>query len=153
MGKVQLVFLIISMTISVSSFAQENPFKVVQDLFSAMSEVNHAKMKNTVTSDFQLLEAGEDWNMDNLIEVINPSEYVRKNYFNVLKIKTSGDMAWVSYWNKATFTKGEKIDTAVWLESAVLIRNGNDWKIEMLHSTKIKPEDLPKNIMLTEHKS
>jgi hypothetical protein len=141
------------MTISVSSFAQENPFKVVQDLFSAMSEVNHAKMKNTVTSDFQLLEAGEDWNMDNLIEVINPSEYVRKNYFNVLKIKTSGDMAWVSYWNKATFTKGEKIDTAVWLESAVLIRNGNDWKIEMLHSTKIKPEDLPKNIMLTEHKS
>jgi hypothetical protein len=153
MGKVQLVFLIISMTISVSSFAQENPFKVVQDLFSAMSEVNHAKMKNTVTSDFQLLEAGEDWNMDNLIEVINPSEYVRKNYFNVLKIKTSGDMAWVSYWNKATFTKGEKIDTAVWLESAVLIRNGNDWKIEMLHSTRIKPEDLPKNIMLTEHKS
>jgi hypothetical protein len=153
MGKFQLVFLIISMTISVSSFAQENPFKVVQDLFSAMSEVNHAKMKNTVTSDFQLLEAGEDWNMDNLIEVINPSEYVRKNYFNVLKIKTSGDMAWVSYWNKATFTKGEKIDTAVWLESAVLIRNGNDWKIEMLHSTRIKPEDLPKNIMLTEHKS
>jgi hypothetical protein len=55
MGKFQLVFLIISMTISVSSFAQENPFKVVQDLFSAMSEVNHAKMKNTVTSDFQLL--------------------------------------------------------------------------------------------------
>jgi ketosteroid isomerase-like protein len=100
-----------------------------------------------------VLEAGDDWNMDNLIEVINPSEYVRKNYFNVLKIKTSGDMAWVSYWNKATFTKGEKIDTAVWLESAVLIRNGNDWKIEMLHSTKIKPEDLPKNIMLTEHKS
>lgn len=61
-------------------------------------------------------------------------------------------MAWVSYWNKATFTKGKLVETVVWLESAVLIRDDNEWKIQMLHSTRIRPEDLPKDIVLTEHK-
>ena len=126
---------------------------MVQDLFSAISEVDHTKMKNTVTSDFQLLEVGEDWDIGDLIEVVNSSEFLRRNYFNVLKMKTSEDMAWVSYWNKATFTKGELLETVVWLESAVLVKDDNDWKIQMLHSTRIKTEDLPKNIVLTEHKS
>jgi hypothetical protein len=105
-----------------------------------------------VTSDLQLLEVGEDWDIDDLVEVVTPSEFARRNYFNVLKVKTSDEMAWVSYWNKATFTKGELVETVVWLESAVLIRDDNEWKIQMLHSTRIRPEDLPKDIVLTEHK-
>jgi len=153
MRKIQQLFLFVSLSVSTSAFAQENPFKVVQDLFSAISEVDHTKMKNTVTSDFQLLEVGEDWDIGDLIEVVNSSEFLRRNYFNVLKMKTSEDMAWVSYWNKATFTKGELLETVVWLESAVLVKDDNDWKIQMLHSTRIKTEDLPKNIVLTEHKS
>lgn len=153
MGKIQQIFIFVSLSISTSSFAQDNPFKAVEDLFAAISEVDHAKMKNTVTSDFQLLEVGEDWDLNDLIEVVNPSENVRRNYFHVLKLKTDSNFAWVSYWNKATFTKDELVETVVWLESAVLIRDDNKWKIQMLHSTRIKPEDLPKNIVLIEHKA
>ena len=69
MRKIQQLFLFVSLSVSTSAFAQENPFKVVQDLFSAISEVDHTKMKNTVTSDFQLLEVGEDWDIGDLIEV------------------------------------------------------------------------------------
>ena len=153
MRKIQPLFLFVSLFISTTSFAQTNAFKVVQGLFSAISEVDHAKMKNTVTSDFQLLEVGEDWDLGDLIEVVNPSEYARRNFFHVLKLKTSDNFAWVSYWNKATFTKGELVETVVWLESAVLVKDGNNWKIQMLHSTKIKPENLPKNIVLTEYQA
>lgn len=153
MRKIQQFIIFISLTISASSFGQDVPFKAVQNLFSAISEVNHTKMKNVVTDDFQLLEVGEDWDIHDLIKVVNPSEYVRKNYFNVIKTKINGDFAWVSYWNKATFTKDKLIENVVWLESAVLIKDGNDWKVQMLHSTKIKPENLPSNIVLTEYKS
>lgn len=152
MGKIQQVLLFVSLVVSTSSFGQDNPFNTVQNLFSAMSEVNHTKMKDVVTSDFQLLEVGEDWDIEDLINVVNPSEYSRRNYFNVIKAKSNGDIAWVSYWNKATFTKGELVEAVVWLESAVLIRRDNNWKIQMLHSTKIKPENLPSNIELTEYK-
>jgi hypothetical protein len=153
MRKIQQLLLFVSLSFSAPSIAQNNPFKAVQDLFSAISEVNHIKMRDTVTSDFQLLEVGEDWDIDDLVEVVTPSEFARRNYFNVLKVKTSDEMAWVSYWNKATFTKDELVETVVWLESAVLIRDDNKWKIQMLHSTRIKPEDLPKNIVLIEHKA
>ncbi|MGB2742710.1 MAG: nuclear transport factor 2 family protein [Cognaticolwellia sp.] len=152
MRKIQILFLFVSLLVSATSFGQESPFKAVQDLFSAMSQVNHAKMKNIVTNDFQLLEDGENWNITDLIKVVNPSKYYRKNYFNVIATKVSGDVAWVSYWNKATFTKGELIEEVVWLESAVLIKDNEAWKIQLLHSTKIKPENLPKHIVLTEYK-
>ena len=151
MRKIQQIIIYISLIFSASSYGQDDPFKAVQNLFSAISEVNHTKMKNIVTYDFQLLEVGEDWDINDLINVVKPSEYVRKNYFNVIKTKTNGDFAWVSYWNKATFTKGELIENVVWLESAILIKDGNSWKIQMLHSTKIKPENLPTNIVLTEY--
>ncbi|MDO6446120.1 nuclear transport factor 2 family protein [Colwellia sp. 1_MG-2023] len=152
MFKIQQFIFIISIAFSTSSFGSDKPFKAVQDLFSAISEINHEKMKSIVTSDFQLLEVGEDWDINDLIKVVNPSEYIRRNYFSVIKTKSSGNTAWVSYWNKATFTKGEMVEVVVWLESAVPIKDNNNWKIQMLHSTKIKPENLPKNILLSEYK-
>ncbi|NQZ20750.1 MAG: nuclear transport factor 2 family protein [Colwellia sp.] len=142
---------LILLTMSATSFGSNEPFKPVQDLFSAMSAIDHTKMKNLVTTDFQLLEAGEDWTIDDLIKVVNPSEYIRRNYFSMIKTKISGQMAWVSYWNKATFTKGEHVDSVAWLESAVMIKDGESWKIQMLHSTRIKSKNIPKNIELTEH--
>ena len=153
MRTIQMFFLLVCIAVSTSSFAQESPFRAVQNLFSAMSKVDHANMKNVVTSDFQLLEDGEDWNINDLIKVVNPSEYSRTNYFSVIKTKTLGDIAWVSYWNKAILTKGELVKDAVWLESAILIRENHVWKIQMLHSTKIKSEKLSKNIELTEYKN
>jgi hypothetical protein len=34
---------------------------------------------------------------------------------------------------------GQKIEY-YWLESAVLIKEGNEWKVKMLHSTRISPK-------------
>lgn len=153
MRKIQQIILLVSLVISSSSFAQDAPFNAVQDLFAAMSAVDHTKMQELVTNDFQLLEVGEVWDLDDLIKVINPSEYSRRNYFNVVTTKSNGNTAWISYWNKATFTKGDIVNTVVWLESAVLVRSNSSWKIQMLHSTKINPEKLPKNIVLTEYKA
>mgnify|MGYP000299188285 CR=1 FL=1 len=139
------------LTVSATSFGKDSPFTPVQDLFSAMSAVDHEKMKSLVTTDFQLLEVGEDWSIEDLIKAINPSEYTRRNYFNLIKIKISGQMAWVSYWNKAIYTNGENVNSKAWLESAVMIKDGTSWKIQMLHSTRIKSASIPKNIELTEY--
>ena len=97
MREIQQLLIFVSLSFSAPSIAQNNPFKAVQDLFSAISEVNHIKMRDTVTSDFQLLEVGEDWDIDDLVEVVTPSEFVRRHYFNVLTVKISDEMAWVSH--------------------------------------------------------
>tara|TARA_R110000868_G_scaffold44046_4_gene147571 strand:- start:1449 stop:1910 length:462 start_codon:yes stop_codon:yes gene_type:complete len=151
MKKTNLIVFMLTLVFSTVSNAEQAEFKPVQELFSAMSGVDHQKMRMVVTEDFQLLEDGEDWSLNDLINVVQPSKYSRRNFFNVIKSEVIGNMAWVSYWNKATFHMDDKQDQVVWLESAVMIKQGNQWKIKMLHSTKIKTEDLPENIVLTEY--
>jgi hypothetical protein len=146
-----VVILILTLFVSVNVFGNEAVFKPVQALFSAMSAIDHTKMKKVVTDDFQLLEAGEDWDIEDLINVVKSSEYKRRNYFGVIKTKISGDMAWVSYWNKATFNNGQEESAVAWLESAVMIKVASEWKIQMLHSTRIKAESIPKSILLNEY--
>jgi hypothetical protein len=151
MKKINVIACMVTRVVSAVSIAEQPEFKPVQELFAAMSAVDHQKMRMEVTEDFQLLEDGEDWSLNDLIDVVQPSKYSRRNYFNVIRSEVMGNMAWVSYWNKATFHMDDKQGEVVWLESAVMIKQGELWKIKMLHSTKIKTEDLPENIVLTEY--
>ncbi|WP_170246286.1 nuclear transport factor 2 family protein [Colwellia hornerae] len=151
MHKKNLVVFIMTLLVSFSSLGNEAVFRPVEALFSAMSAVDHLKMRAVVTDDFQLLEAGEDWNIEDLIQVVKPSKYKRRNYFGVIKTRVYGDIAWVSYWNKATFNNGKKESTVAWLESAVMVKVAGQWKMQMLHSTKIKAKDIPKSILLSEY--
>ena len=150
MLKKNILILIIALFVSANSFGNEAVFRPVQDLFSAMSAIDHVKMRKVVTGDFQLLEAGEDWDIADLINVVKSSDYKRRNYFGVIKTKINGDMAWVSYWNKATFNNGQNESAVAWLESAVMIKVGSKWKVQMLHSTRIKAKNIPKHILLKE---
>ena len=61
-----------------------------------------------------------------------------------METEQKGDMAWVSYHNTADLSVQTKKMKVQWLESAVLIKEGQHWKIRLLHSTEIKPQVLSK---------
>ena len=129
--------------------AADHPaFQPVKELFAAMSKHNGKAMQETSTEDFQLLEHGEDWTMQELIDAVQPKgkPYVRKNFFYQIRAYQKGDVAWVSYWNKAEITRDGGLRTVVWLESAVVIKEDEHWKVQLLHSTRLDPDKYPKNI-------
>jgi len=135
--------------------AEEHPaFMPVKKLFAAMSAFDGEAMKATSTSDFQLLEHGEDWTMQMLIDAVMPKgkPYVRKNYFQQIRAVENGNSVWISYWNKAEFSGESGRGEVVWLESAVMIKKEGEWKIEMLHSTRLDKERHPKDVAWVEHK-
>ena len=105
-------------------------------------------MRATATEDFQLLEHGEDWSMEKLVEAVQPKgkPYERSNFFKQIRARQSGDVAWVSYWNKAEIRRGGQVRTLVWLESAVVVKEGNRWKVQLLHSTRLDTDKHPSNI-------
>jgi len=123
-------------------------FQPIKELFAAMSRHDGEAMNATATEDFQLLEHGEDWTMQQLVNAVQPKgrPYERRNFFNQIRARQSGDMAWISYWNKAEIVREGETRIVVWLESAVMIRKNNRWKIQLLHSTRLEPEKYPKNI-------
>lgn len=140
--------------LSGSTTAADHPaFQPVKELFAAMSRHDGEAMQATSTEDFQLLEDGEDWTMQKLVEAVQPKgePYKRKNYFCQIRARQQGDVAWVSYWNKAEITRGTQRRTIVWLESAVMIRQHDHWKIQLLHSTRLDPSKYPKDIEWIPH--
>jgi len=137
--------------ISADSNAGDAPFKPVQEFFAAISARDHNRLNTLVTDNFELLEMGELWDKATLIAALKPSGYTRRNFFSVITTDIQGDMAWVSYWNKAVRSNADQTRERAWLESAVLVRRETGWKIRQLHSTKIDPAQLTEDIVLTEY--
>jgi hypothetical protein len=153
MQKLHYLLLLVLIMFSTPLSAQDDPFKSVQNLFAAIADCDHDEIASLVTGDFHLLEVGEVWDTKDLIEAIGSKKSGRRNFFHPIRTVIDGDMAWVSYWNKATFPDSTKRGTVAWLESAVLVKDENAWRVQMLHSTRIEPQALPANIELTEYKN
>lgn len=132
----------------VAEAADHPAFQPVKELFAAMSAHDGQAMHETATDDFQLLEHGEDWTMQDLVEAVQPKgkPYERKNFFSQIRARQQGNVAWLSYWNKAEISGEGNVRTVVWLESAVVIKADNHWKIQLLHSTRLDPDKHPKDI-------
>lgn len=129
--------------------AEDHPaFQPVKELFAAMSKHDSEAMLKTATNDFQLLEHGEDWSMQKLAEAVQPKgrPYERKNFFSQIRARQKGDVAWVSYWNKAEIRREGKLRTLVWLESAVIVKQNDRWKVQLMHSTRLDADKHPSNI-------
>lgn len=138
------LFIISFLIISFHSYAQpkKNDVEaVIAGFFNGLSLLDADTLKHFTTSDFQLLEDGEVWNMDTLLNKVMPMKNAgikRENKFEFITTEFNGNMAWTSYRNTAEFSIGDKKQTIRWLESAVLSRIKGQWKIQMLHSTVIK---------------
>ncbi len=129
--------------------AEDHPaFQPVKELFAAMSKHDGQAMHAKATEDFQLLEHGEVWTMQKLVDAVQPKgdPYERKNFFNQIRARQEGDVAWLSYWNKAEIRSSRGLRTVVWLESAVVVKKGDRWKVQLLHSTRLDSDKHPKDI-------
>lgn len=129
--------------------AEDHPaFQPVKELFAAMSRQDRQAMLDHSTEDFQLLEHGEDWTMEMLVDAIQPKDepYDRRNFFKQIRARQEGEVAWISYWNKAEIRRSSGLRTVVWLESAVIVREKGRWKVQLLHSTRLDSDKHPRNI-------
>ncbi len=131
---------------------KDHAFLTINKLFTAMSKFDHQGMRGTVTDSFVLLEHGEVWSIDDLIKVVSPSEYVRTNYFSIIKLEIKYDIAIVNYWNKANFNNTHTSEDVIWLESAVLEKINGQWLLSQMHSTRLSSGTSPKNVKFIKQK-
>jgi hypothetical protein len=132
-----------------TTFAQQNPTaeqlkvqQVIHTVFEAFSEASMQKMESAVTPDVNILEHGVVWNMDSLRHYFKnsfPADFKRINTLEFFTTEVTEKMAFVSYHNTADFHANNKDRKVRWLESAVLVKERDAWKVKMLHSTIIQP--------------
>ena len=119
---------------------------VIQSFENIWSDLDVAKIPEHHTSDFLLLENGVLWSNDSVAYYLNKErarmeeqQYQRLNRFEFHKSVHNQTSIWVAYDNYGTWVKGQDtIGAAHWLESAVAVKDGGKWKLEQLHSTRVR---------------
>jgi len=143
----QVLTFITFLIFSTSIHAKDSTiFTPVSDLFLAVSNFDHAKMRAAVDDSFLLLEHGEVWTIDDFINVVKPSNFIRTNYFSVINSRVVGNVAFINYWNKANIKNTEKSIDLYWLESAVVSKVGDKWLLSQMHSTRLPQGEIPKGV-------
>lgn len=121
---------------------QQEVQQTVIKMFEALSNRDSVSLKAYCTNDIAFYEYGEVWNINMLIKEgikMNVAvDFKRTNTFDFINTTTDQTMAWVTYRLTSAITKDGKQATVQWLETVVLEKEKNLWKIKHLHSTLIK---------------
>ncbi|MFN8863737.1 MAG: DUF4440 domain-containing protein [Flavobacteriales bacterium] len=145
------LFLICSVTTALTqSTAQSDSTLLKNFILESFDSVWGALDKDNIekyyTDDFLLLEHGEVWNNDTIANYLDKAKLrkpnpTRVNRIEVIDIKLYDGRAWIAYHNYATFTiDNEVVREAHWLESATAVLTKKGWRLDMLHSTRMKSE-------------
>lgn len=141
-----LPFFAAALFLNAQTQKNNEPAKVnqaVNRFFDGIAALDTKLMQQYTTKNFLLLEDGAVWNMDTLTKKLSPLKtmsFSRTNHLNFIRTEVTGSTAWVAYYNTADMSvNGQKMNVQ-WLESALLVNEGNGWKIKMLHSTTLKPK-------------
>lgn len=115
--------------------------QVIENMFATLSSFDTVALKTLVTNNVRFYEYGEVWTIDSLIKIVmrgkSIPDFKRTNSFQVVKTNIQNETAWVTYYLQSLVTRNGKEDTVNWMETVILIKEKNKWKIELLHSTRL----------------
>lgn len=123
---------------------QQQVQNVITNVFQALADRDVNSLKSYCTDDVIIYETGLIWNMDTLIQKISrpvPADFKRVNKLDFIKTKVNGTTAWVTCYNQAEVTANSSVFTIRWLETSILLKVKNRWKLETLHSTLLKKDN------------
>lgn len=117
--------------------------ETVVAFFDAITAYDYDGLRRVVTDDFELVEDTLVLDLAGFVEFIEPFEDRRATITYALSefnTEVRGPVAWTRYRNDGLLRTGEEELDLEWLESAVLLKVGADWRIDRLHSTPVTRE-------------
>jgi len=105
------------------------------------TKLDKEKYRAMLTDDYLLLENGEiiDAAGDIALMPRVEDEYKRTDAFDFRSVKITGDYAFAIYFLQSEMNdKKNGKRNLKWLESVILRRSSNTWRVALLHSTRIE---------------
>lgn len=104
--------------------------------------VDRAYYRSFMTDDYLLLEHGELLDVAGDMALLGSlsADHVRTDRFDFRHIWIEGSNAYLVYFLESDTNDSKKGPRSRrWLESAVMRRSGDQWRVAVLHSTRIDP--------------
>ena len=114
-----------------TSSSQDEAIAIIENFFTALGTADTLLLQNSLTEDFYMYEHDEVWKTDDLLGLM-PMTLGRKWSFKDIHFKSGGNLGHITYFNQGIIP-----DDRSWLESALLVAEGDSLKIRFLHSTKL----------------
>ena len=114
--------------------------EAVRSMFAALSAEDIPKLRAIIAPDFYAFEAGGRITGDALIDLMKKAHAAGKVYVwtvNEPEVHIAGTMAWVTYINRGSIKDVSETKNVSWLESAVLRKEKDNWRIQFFHSTRV----------------
>jgi ketosteroid isomerase-like protein len=139
---------ILASTIGATAADQPSPVPAEQDqvreavrsFFAAALADDRDKLYAVTAPDFYAFDGGGRFTRDSLMDLIKAAHAAGKVYVwtvNDAEVHISGDMAWISYFNRGSIKDASGTKDVTWLESAVLGKENGVWRIHFFHSTRV----------------
>ena len=114
--------------------------EVVRSMFTALAAEDIPKLRAVIAPDFYAFEAGGRITGDALIDLMKKAHAAGKVYtwtVNEPEVHIDGSTAWVTYVNRGSIKDGAETKNVSWLESVILRKEKDSWRIQFLHSTRV----------------
>ncbi|MBX9785532.1 MAG: nuclear transport factor 2 family protein [Chitinophagaceae bacterium] len=133
--------------ISIASSAQKlspkgmTVLQSIENMFTALANTDTTAFKQSCTGDVKFYEYGQIWTIDTLIQKVMQSksipDFKRINSFEFINTTINNKTAWVTYYLQSAITRNGKEEMIKWMETVILIKEKTEWKITVLHSTRL----------------
>ena len=121
---------------------QQEVHQTVINFFEALSNRDSVRLKDNCTSDILLFETGSTWNADTLIlkaiTLNTATDFKRINTFDFINTTVADNTGWVTYNLHSEITRNARQSIVQWMETVIVIKENQRWKIKVLHSTLIR---------------
>jgi len=140
LGKFCAIAAILAATPAFASDGAAAVKAAIQENYAAYSSFDEARYRGTTTDDFLLLEHGELIDREgDIASMAKPGTgFRRSDYFEFNTVKIEGNFAYAVYTLKSGIYDDKRgARDREWLESAILRREDGQWKVAVLHSTRV----------------
>ena len=126
-----------------ASSAEEEIVGAVRAMYDALGRDDATLLGRVTAPDFHAIDGGERMTGAELLELVRAAHshgatYVWKVTEHAVQLES--DTAWVTWVNRGSIGDAEETRAVTWLESAVLSRVDDTWRIRFLHSTRVAVE-------------
>lgn len=116
--------------------------QTMKNIFDALSNRDSTVLKNYCEPDVVFYEYGLAWTLDTMINKAirqnQGSDFKRDNTLDFINTTINGNTAWATYNLHSVIKKDGKEIKIQWMETVILVKDKNIWRLKVLHSSLIK---------------
>ena len=113
--------------------------EAIRSMYAALTADDLDKFRALTAPDFYAFDVGKRFTGDALMDLIKAAHVAGKVYVWTVtdpEVHVQGDIAWITYVNKGSIKDASGTKDVTWLESAVLRKEKDIWRIQFFHSTR-----------------